>query len=109
MIFLKKYKNYLLFASLFFIPTLVYASSGADDFPIYVALLMEAFISIHMSAFVLSPLAEIISYENKKQIFWILFTVRAFILLIFDFFISTSIAIFDFIFVFIGELIILHI
>ena len=106
---MKKYKNYLLFASLFFIPTLVYASSGADDFPIYVALLMEAFISIHMSAFVLSPLAEIISYENKKQIFWILFTVRAFILLIFDFFISTSIAIFDFIFVFIGAFIILPI
>lgn len=106
---MKKYKNYLLFASLFFIPTLVYASSGNDDFPIYVALLMEAFISIHMSAFVLSPLAEIISYENKKQIFWILFTVRAFILLIFDFFISTYIAIFDFIFVFIGAFIILPI
>lgn len=106
---MKKCKNYLLLMSLFLIPSSVLASSGVKSSSIFSAILMETFMSIHMSVFVLSPLAEIISYENKKQIFWILFTVRAFILLIFDFFISTSIAIFDFIFVFIGAFIILPI
>jgi hypothetical protein len=63
---------------------------------------MEAFISIHMSLFVLIPFSKIISSENYKKVFVILFLIRAVILLYFDFCITTNIAIIDFIAVFIG-------
>lgn len=49
------------------------------------ALFMEAFVSIHMSVFVLLPLSKMISRENSKKIFWILFWIRIAILLCFDF------------------------
>ena len=57
------------------------------------ALFMEAFVSIHMSVFVLLPLSKMISRENSKKIFWILFWIRIAILLCFDFFITTGIAV----------------
>ncbi len=66
---------------------------------------MEAFVSIHMSVFVLLPLSKIISNENSKKIFWILFGIRVAILLVFDLFITTGIAIVDFMAVFIGAFI----
>ena len=103
---MRKYKNYLLFVSLFFMPTIVYASSGDNSFSLITALGIEAFISIHMSMFFLLPLAELISFEKKKEIFWRMFILRVVILLFCDFFISTYIAIFDFIFVFVGAFII---
>lgn len=103
---MKKYKNYLLLMSLFLIPRPVLASSGNDSFSIITALGMEAFVSIHMSIFFLLPLAELISFEKKKEIFWGFFIARAVILLFCDFFISTYIAIFDFLFVFVGAFII---
>jgi|GEM_PF-2892826 len=43
----------IILLSLFFIPTFVFASSGSSDFPIAFALGVEAFVSIHMSVFVL--------------------------------------------------------
>ena len=67
-----------------------------------VALGMEAFVSIHMSLFVLMPLSKILSGDNSKKMFWKLFGIRAAILLFFDFFITTNIAMADFIAVFIG-------
>ena len=70
---------------------------------------MEAFISIHMSLFVLMPLSKIISKENSKRIFWILFVIWIAILLFFDLFITKGIAIIDFILVFIGAFIIIPI
>ena len=70
---------------------------------------MEAFISIHMSLFVLMPLSKIISKENSKRTFWILFVIRIAILLFFDLFITKGIAIIDFILVFIGAFIIIPI
>ena len=78
-----------------------------NDFSIWVAIFMEAFVSIHMSLFVLNPLANIISKENSKKTFWILFSIRAAILLFFDFFVTTSIAIVDFFSVFIGAFILI--
>lgn len=70
---------------------------------------MEAFVSIHMSIFVLIPLSKIISKENSKKTFWILFCIRVAILLFFDLFITTSIAVVDFIVVFIGAFILIPI
>lgn len=106
MIVVKKYKTFLLMLLVMF-PTIVYASSGSDNFiSLESALIMEAFISIHVSVFVLKPLSEIISKENSKKTFWKLFFVRIGILLIFDLFITPSIALIDFFAVFIGAFIV---
>ena len=73
------------------------------------ALFMEAFVSIPMSIFVLSPLSKIISKDNSKKVFWILFAIRAAILIFCDLFVTTEIAIVDFIAVFIGAFIVIPI
>lgn len=62
-----------------------------------------------MSIFVLSPLAKMISKENSKNVFWILFIIRATVLLICDFLVTPNIAMFDFFMVFIGAFIIVPI
>lgn len=36
-------------------------------------LFMEAFVTIHMSVFVLLPLSKLISKDNSRKIFWTLF------------------------------------
>lgn len=102
---MKKYKV-LLFFMILMLPTVVY---GAEEtgLPLFGALLMEAFISIHMSAFVLDPLSKILCKNGEpKKLFWKLFITRAAILLFFDFFITTNIAIIDFFSVFIGTFIV---
>lgn len=102
MIIVKKYKVFLLMLLAMF-PMVVFASSGSDDFiPLGFALIMESFVSIHMSVFVLKPLSEIITKENSKKTFWKLFFIRIGILLFFDLFITPSIALIDFFAVFIG-------
>ena len=68
-------------------------------------LFMEAFVTIHMSVFVLLPLSKLISKDNSRKIFWTLFGVRI-ALLFFDFFITTGIAIVDFMAVFVGAFIV---
>ena len=98
---MKAKNKILLIISLLLIPTIVFASGGSNDFPIGIALVMEAFVSIHMYVFVLKPLANMFSKENSKKTFWTLFVIRACILVFCDFFITPFIAIFDFI----GELI----
>lgn len=99
---MKKYIPFL-FLPLFFIPSFVFASSGNSfSIPVAFAIGIEVVISIHVSVFVLSPLSKIISDSNSKKVFWILFLIRAAILLIFDFYITTYIVIFDFVIVFIG-------
>ena len=70
---------------LFMMPVIVFASSEADTMPITVALGMEAFVSVHMSIFVLRPLSVIFSPQNSWKTFWELFILRVVILLIFDF------------------------
>lgn len=104
--FMKKYKNYLLVAGLFFIPISVYASTGNDDFSILLALGMEAFVTLHWVFFVLKPLSKSISKEDSQTVFWKLFWTRIIILLIFDFFITAEIAIYDFLGLFIGAFIV---
>lgn len=59
-----------------------------------------------MSVFVLLPLSKLISKDNSRKIFWALFGVRIAILLFFDFFITTGIAIVDFMAVFVGAFIV---
>lgn len=92
----------ILIMSVLFLPTIVVASNGESDFPVVVALVMEAFVSIHMSVFVLKPLSEMFSKDNSKKTFWTLFSIRAIVLIFCDFFITPSIAIVDFFSVFIG-------
>ena len=99
----------LLIISLVFMPTVVFASNGSNDFSIGLALGIEAFVSMHMSVFVLIPLAKMFSKEDSKKTFWILFTIRAGILLFCDFFVTPSIAIIDFLAVFVGAFLIVPI
>lgn len=100
---MKKNKLLLIITSLL-LPNIVYASNSSSSLPVSIAIFMEAFVSIHMSAFVLKPMANIFS-ENEaqsKSLHIKLFIMRVIVLLIFDFFITTNIALFDFFAVFIG-------
>ncbi len=94
---------------LLLMPIFVLAKSDEEELSLFAALGMEAFVSMHMSAFVLLPLARIFAKENSKKVFWVLFTIRILYLLIFDLFITTSVAFFDFLSVFIGAFIIVPI
>ena len=105
---MKRLKNILMVMLMLF-PSVVFASSGENTFPVGMALGMEAFVSIHMSVFVLIPLSKIISKENNKKTFWILFGIRAAFLIFCDFFITPAIAVVDFIAVFIGAFLIVPI
>lgn len=85
------------------IPGTFKASSSNDDFPLGVALFMEAFVTIHMSVFVLSPLSKIFGKDNHKKVFKTLFILRIVLLLFGDFFVGTAVtAMSDFFGVFIG-------
>lgn len=98
-----------LFLSLYLLFNLGFANSDNNMFSLGTAIIMEAFVSIHMSAFVLLPLSKLISPENSKKVFWTLFGIRAGILVFFDLFITTAIAVVDFLAVFIGAFIIIPI
>lgn len=105
-----KRKNIFLMLTLLLLPIMVLASDGSvSNFPIGVAIGMEAFVSIHMSVFVLLPIANIFDPDKSKKLFIKLFIGRIIILLIFDFFITTSIAIVDFYLLLIGAFIIVPI
>ena len=62
------------------------------------AVIFELFITIHMSLFVLYPMAKIINDDpkNVKKSFIKMFTARAIFLVFTDIFISPTVAIFDF-------------
>ncbi len=107
---MKKIKDILLIFSLILIPNYAFAiSSDTSSLGLIEALFMEGFITIHMSFFVLLPLSKIFSSQNYKNIFIILFTIRILILLYYDFFITTMIALVDFFAVFIGAFLIVPI
>lgn len=106
---LKKFSKLFLIASILLVPVLVFASTGDEFIPITLAIGMELFVSLHMSMFVFAPLANIFSKNNSKKVFWTLFSIRAILLLFFDFFVTTEIALVDFIFVFIGTFIVVPI
>lgn len=105
----KKCAKIIVALSLLFYPSIVYAASSVDGLDLNFALLMEVFVSIHMSVFVLLPLSKIFSLENSKKVFWTLFVIRIVILLFCDFFVSTFVAVIDFISVFVGAFIIVPI
>lgn len=76
---------------------LVYARANVS-YPIslFGAIGMEAFVTIHMTFFVLKPLFNLISEEDSKSVFWRLFFIRIMILLLLDLMGFTFIAIVDF-------------
>lgn len=92
----------IIMISLLLIPTVVFASDGDNESFILNALFSEAFITILMAILVLKPLSFIISKENSKKIFWILFTIRIVILLIFDFIAAPIIQSIDLMLFFVG-------
>ena len=63
-----KKNKLLLLVTLFLIPPIAFASSGIDYFPIGTAIFMEAFVSIHMTLFVLNPLSDIFGGDNPKKL-----------------------------------------
>lgn len=74
------------------------------------AIFMHLFISIHMSIFVLFPIASIFSKNNSKSLFIKLFITRVIILILGDLFISPmTMAICDFFAVFVGAFLVVPI
>lgn len=84
-------------------------SSFMDSSLLTSAIFMEIFCSIHMSVFVLLPLAGMINRKKKTIIFCILFTIRVIILTIGNCFMPMGMAIIDFMCIFIGAFIIIPI
>lgn len=80
-----------------------------DDMPMAGVLFVEAFVTIHMSVFVLWPFAHLIEKENPKKMFWFFFISRIVILMYCNFFVSPAICMVDFFAVFIGAFIIVPI
>lgn len=106
---MKKAQRTLLIITTLLMPTLAFGYTGDFNLPLDVAIQIEAFVSIHMSVFVLRPLASLVSNENSKKLFWTIFIVRAVVLLFCDFFVTTYIAMIDFFAVFAGALLIVPI
>ncbi len=79
-----------------------------DALPFSVAIFMEAFVSIHMSIFVLWPLSNMLGDEDPKKWFKWAFIIRIVLLLIFDI-MNTGTALLDFFAVFIGGFIVVPI
>ena len=72
---MKKLKMLSIIMLLLF-PTIVFASSGNDEMAITMALGMEAFVTIHMTIFVLLPLAITFDPDKSKKLFKKLFIGR---------------------------------
>jgi len=85
------------------------ADTGEEVFEIGGAIAMELFVSIHMNCFVLYPLASIFYKKSPIKGTIVLNIIRAAFLLYFDFFVTPSVAIFDFLAVFVGAFIIVPI
>lgn len=105
---MKKLRNTLIVMLLLF-PSLVYAGTGDNQFPRSFAIGLEAFVTLHMSLFVFLPFANLFDPDKSKKLFMKLFIGRITILLIFDFFITPSIAIVDFLAVFVGAFLVVPI
>lgn len=79
----------------------------SDEMSIWGAILCEAFVSIHMSVFVLFPLAGIINRNNVVKTFIVLFCIRLVILIIGDIINPAAMMIIDFMSVFFGAFILI--
>ncbi len=104
----KEFKKWLkvVLLVLLLTPFIVNADTyNSQEQPMLVFVGMELFVTIHMSVFVLMPIAEIINSGKKWKIFGILTVIRIIILLIGNLTIGFIMAITDFIMVFIGAFI----
>lgn len=101
----------VLFIIVGIIDILLLTGNNEETIPIGWAIFMELFVSIHMSAFVLYPLATIINddKQNVKKSFLRMFIARGVFLIFCDIFLSTTVAILDFLSVFIGAFIVVPI
>ena len=98
-------RKIILLGSTLLLPIVVNASSSVDVASILFLYFIEAFCSIHYSLFVLKPLSEMINKTgDSKKTFWILFFIRAGILLVVTPF-YPNIYTLDFISLFIGAFI----
>lgn len=96
------------FLSLLFLPMMVFAESDSG-LNFFGAVMFEAFVSIHMSIFVLIPYSKIKSNnsEEQKKIFWKAFWIRACVLIFLDFFIPSVALVLDFFMIFLGAFILI--
>ena len=96
----------ILLLTLLMLPLQVFASTGF----VSEAIMIQLFTTIHMSIFVLFPLANMLSEEGElKSLFIKLFVTRAVILLVFDLFIPDVMLSIDFFAIFIGAFIVVPI
>ena len=102
---MRKCSKYFLLISLFFIPISVFASSGNGSNAFSNAIVIEIIISIFISVLVFMPISNIFSENNSKKLFWKLFIIRAVILFLGDLFIPTLTVIFDFLSIYLGQVI----
>ena len=100
-------KKIIGFIWLLFVPFIVLASSG--DSKIWSALFTEAFVTIHMTIFVIFPLSRLLPLEDSSKAFWLLFISRVVFLLFCDFFVTPDVYILDFLSVFIGAFLVVPI
>lgn len=100
----KDLKKLMLCLSLVMMPVICFASTDGGSVSFIGALMAEAFVSIHMSVFVLTPLSQIIKKDEveQKKMFWKLFWIRIGYLVFFDFIIPEIIMMIDFFSVFVG-------
>ena len=100
----------ILFLVLLLIPTSVFARSGSvsiDIIDIFSVCFFELIFTFLISMLFLKPLSKIISLNNSKKVFWILFIIRMLISLYFIIFVTDNIMIFDFLLIFIGAVVIM--
>lgn len=103
-------KKMMGFIWLLFVPLVVFASSSSSsDAPLMVALFTEAFVTIHMTVFVIWPLSKLLPFNDSRKTFWTLFIFRIVFLLFCDFFVTPNIFIIDFFSVFIGAFLVVPI
>lgn len=105
---MKLNKKMMGFIWLLFVPLVVFASSSSDA-PLMVALFTEAFVTIHMTVFVIWPLSKLLPFNDSRKTFLTLFIFRIVFLLFCDFFVTPNIFIIDFISIFIGAFIVVPI
>ena len=108
MISVKLNKKMIGFIWLLLVPLVVLASSSEDTFILF-AILTEAFITIHMTIFVIWPLSKLLPFNDSRKTFWTLFIFRIVFLLFCDFFVTPGVYTLDFLFVFIGAFIVVPI
>lgn len=105
---MKLNKKMIGFIWLLLVPFVVLASSSEDTFILF-AILTEAFITIHMTIFVIWPLSKLLPFNDSRKTFWTLFIFRIVFLLFCDFFVTPGVYTLDFLFVFIGAFIVVPI